>query len=98
MMAENIPLTAAAMAPVALLVDGVGLNWDLARDLAYAIANRHDEDPMLISWFDKTTGKFSPSCCQCELAAGPAWEIYGKNHGGRFRISINNDTYVFIYS
>lgn len=97
-MAEIIPITGQGMTPVALVVTGVALDWDLARELAYAVAARHGEDPMLMAWFDKATGKFSPSCCKCEINDGPAWEIYGKNHGGRYRISVNDDAYVFIYS
>lgn len=97
-MTEMIPAGGTAMTEVAITVDGIELSWDLARDMAYAIARRDDEDPMLVSWFDKATGKFSPSCCKCQIKEGPAWEIYGKNHGGRYRISINHDTFVFIYS
>ncbi|MEN8257664.1 MAG: AF1514 family protein [Thermodesulfobacteriota bacterium] len=97
-MAEIIPINGPGMKKITLSVEGADLDWDLARDLAYAIASRDGGDPMLMSWFDKTTGKFSPSCCKCEITDGPAWEIYGKNHGGRYRISINDDTYVFIYS
>ena len=73
-------------------------SWDEARDRAYALASTADEDPMLMSWFDQKTGKFSPSCCQCDLTDGAAWEVYGRNHGGRLRISINNDRFVFIYT
>ncbi len=97
-MAEIIPITGLGMKNITIAVDGAELDWDVARDLAFALANRHNEDPMLMSWFDKTTGRFSPSCCKCEIKDGAAWEIYGKNHGGRYRISVNNDTYVFIYS
>lgn len=97
-MAEIIPITGPVMKNITIAVDGAELDWDVARDLAFSLANRHNEDPMLMSWFDKTTGKFSPSCCKCEIKDGPAWEIYGKNHGGRYRISVNDDTYVFIYS
>jgi hypothetical protein len=97
-MAEIIPITGPGMASIAISVVGIEFDWDVARDLAYTIANRHDEDPMLMAWFDKATGKFSPSCCKCEINDGPAWEIYGKNHGGRYRISVNDDAYVFIYS
>ena len=97
-MAEIIPISGAGMKSVSITVEAIELDWDLARDLAYSIAARDGDDPMLMSWFDKTTGKFSPSCCKCEIQDGPAWEIYGKNHGGRYRISVNDDTYVFIYS
>jgi hypothetical protein len=97
-MADIIPITGQGMAAVALVVSGVAVDWDLARDLAYAVAAQYGDDPMLMAWFDKATGKFSPSCCKCEINDGPAWEIYGKNHGGRYRISVNDDAYVFIYS
>jgi hypothetical protein len=73
-------------------------NWQTAKTAAYELACKGDQDPMLMSWFDQATGKFSPSCCKCDIADGPAWEIYGKNHGGRLRISVNNDRFVFIYT
>ncbi len=87
----------AQMKPVNLSLDD-DPSWDEARDAAYALAGGDEEDPMLMSWFDQLTGKFSPSCCKCDIKDGPAWEIYGKNHGGRLRISVNNDRYVFIYT
>lgn len=72
--------------------------WDAARDAAYDYACQDDNDPMLMAWFDRTAGTFSPSCCKCDIKEGPAWEIYGMNHGGRLRISVNDDLYVFIYT
>lgn len=86
------------MQPVDLVLKGDGLSWDAARDAAYEYACRGGEDPMLMAWFDRRRGKFSPSCCKCDIMAGPAWEIYGINHGGRLRISVNDDLYVFIYT
>ncbi len=97
-MAEMIPQSGIKMQSIALSIDGIELDWDLARDLAFTIASRDDDMVMLMSWFDKDRNKFSPSCCKCDIAEGPAWEIYGKNHNGRLRISINDDDYVFIYS
>jgi len=97
-MTEIIPQQGKNLLPISLTVTGLELNWDLARDLALALASQGDEEVMLMSWFDKKRDKFSPSCCQCDIKEGPAWEIYGKNHGGRLRISINADEYVFIYT
>lgn len=85
------------MKPVVLTLAG-SPTWDEARDAAYALACEDDHEPMLMSWFDRETGKFSPSCCQCDIKDGPAWEIYGLNHNGRLRISVNDDRFVFIYS
>lgn len=87
----------ALMKPVALTLAGEP-TWDEAKVKAYNLACQDEDDPMLMSWFDRDTGKFSPSCCQCDIAEGAAWEVYGKNHGGRLRISINNDRFVFIYT
>ena len=86
------------MQHVEISLAGDAITWDAARDKAYEFACKGDEDPMLMAWFDQTTGKFSPSCCKCDIKDGAAWEIYGKNHGGRYRISVNDDSYVFIYS
>ena len=61
------------------------------------ITLRDDEDPMLICWNDKARDMHSPSGVLCEFDGTPGWEVYGENHGGRWRISINNDAYVFIY-
>ena len=97
-MTDFIPQSGQAMQRIDLHLDDEGLNWDQARDAALAIASDDDEMTMLISWFDRARGKFSPSCCKCEIKDTPAWEVYGQNHGGRLRISINDDTYVFIYS
>lgn len=97
-MADSIVSPTQEMQDVALSIVGFDLNWDLARDLAYRLAAQDNEDPMLVSWFDASTGKFSPSCCKCQIQDGAAWEVYGKNHGGRYRISVNDDTYVFIYT
>ncbi len=90
-------LFSSEMKPIALRLDG-DPTWDVAKAAAFDFASKDDEDPMLMSWFDQATGKFSPSCCKCDIKDGPAWEIYGKNHGGRLRISINDDRFVFIYT
>ena len=97
-MAEIIPQQGTQMQAVTITTEGLSLTWDLARDLALAVARQDNDDPMLMSWYDRQRDKFSPSCCQCDIKEGPAWEIYGKNHGGRYRVSINDDDYVFIYS
>ncbi len=86
------------MQHINLTIPGDVITWDEARDKAYELACQDDEDPMLMAWFDQTTGKFSPSCCKCDIVDGPAWEIYGKNHGGRLRISVNDGLYLFIYT
>ncbi|MCB2181384.1 MAG: AF1514 family protein [Desulfobulbaceae bacterium] len=86
------------MERVEIKVNGCILNYELARKMALAIASENEEDPMLISWNDRVRDKHSPSCMKCEIKGAPGWEVYGRNHGGRLRISVNDDEYVFIYS
>lgn len=86
------------MERVEIKVNGCILNYELARKMALAIASENEEDPMLISWNDRIRDKHSPSCMKCEIKGAPGWEVYGLNHGGRLRISVNDDEYVFIYS
>ena len=86
------------MQEIDLLVNGCEVDFATARKIALAVAGQDEEEPMLIAWNDKARDKHSPSCLQCEIKGAPGWEIYGRNHGGRLRISINHDEYVFIYS
>ncbi|MFZ5758876.1 MAG: AF1514 family protein [Thermodesulfobacteriota bacterium] len=86
------------MHDVRIAIDGVAVDFETARGVAVAVAGRHgDEEPMLIAWSDRARGRHSPSCVKCELQGAPGWEVYGRNHGGRLRISVNEDAYVFIY-
>jgi hypothetical protein len=87
------------MQEIDLLVKGCAVDFETARRMALAVAGRdEEEEPMLIAWNDRGRDKHSPGCLQCEIKGAPGWEVYGRNHGGRLRISINNDDYVFIYS
>ena len=78
-------------------IDNTELDFESARDIALVIAGKENPDPFLISWCDKKNNTHSPPSVKCEIKGKPGWEVYGENHGGRLRISINSDEYVFIY-
>ncbi len=86
------------MDKISVSVDGCALNFDVASQISRAIAGKDDDDPMLICWNDIARNMHSPSGVLCEIDGTPGWEVYGENHGGRWRISINDDDYVFIYA
>ncbi|OKY75779.1 MAG: hypothetical protein BM485_07720 [Desulfobulbaceae bacterium DB1] len=86
------------MQEIHITVDGIALDFETAKNIALAVAEKEGDEPMLISWNDRARDKHSPSCVKCELHGAPGWEVYGRNHGGRVRISVNKDDYVFIYS
>ena len=85
------------MKPVEITLSGVEIDYDLARELARSVAEQNNPDAFLVSWSDKSRGLHSPKCLQCEIKDKPGWEVYGANHGGQLRISVNHDQYVFIY-
>ncbi len=86
------------MQQITLEILGMPLDFDLARQLADTIAHHENDDCTLISWYDGLNNRHSPQAVCCEIKGLPGWEVYGQNHGGRVRISFNNDTLVLIYS
>ena len=51
---------------------------------------------MLLAWYDREAGAFSPqvTCCGDDK---PAWLIYAESRGGDLVIDINQEAYVFVY-
>ena len=72
--------------------------FDDLREMANILAKRENQETMLVAWSDKKQNKHSPCCIKCQIGDEPGWEVYGRNHEGRLRISFNNDEYVFIYT
>lgn len=79
-------------------IKGYTLSFDQARGLGKLIAEEDNEYATLVSWCDREKGVHSPCCLKCELKGEPGWEVYGRNHEGRLRISFDDDRFVLIYS
>jgi hypothetical protein len=86
------------MERVECTVLGYEVDFDQAREICKIMAEKDNEFTMLISWCDRDKGVHSPCCLKCELKGEPGWEVYGRNHEGRLRISVDSDRFVFIYS
>lgn len=86
------------MQHITIEIEGESVDFSLARTLGDCIAGKENEDFCLISWFDRKRNIHSPQCLRCEIKGKPGWEVYGRNHGGRLRISFNQEAYVLIYS
>ncbi len=86
------------MRQITVDIQGESLDLDLARAIGKAIACRENEDTSLVCWFDGVRNHHSPQCLHCEIKGEPGWEVYGRNHGGRLRMSFNQETMVLIYS
>jgi len=83
--------------PVELYVDENKLDFNSARLLSDEKANELIEKPMLISWYDRDTGRFSPdvTCCSEDK---PGWVVYAESRGGNLSVTVNDERYVFIYA
>lgn len=82
--------------PVMVRVDDNPLDMMAAKVIADHKARELSADPMLLAWFDRKTGKFSPdvTCCGSEK---PTWLVYAESRGADISVDINNEDYVFMY-
>jgi hypothetical protein len=73
-----------------------GLDFNKAKNLADEKARSIRPDAMLLSWYDRKSGKYSPNveCCGEEK---PSWLIYAESRGGDLSVSVNNEEFVFVY-
>ncbi len=74
------------------------LDFEQAKAVAKIVAARGNELATLVSWCDRDKGVHSPQCLQCEIKGEPGWDVYGRNHEGRLRISFDDERFVFIFS
>ena len=83
--------------PVELAVDNSGLDFNTARLLSDKKAGELIKNPMLMSWYDRSAGRFSPdvTCCSEDK---PGWVVYAESRGGNLSVTVNNEQYVFIYA
>lgn len=79
-------------------VEGYQLDFEQAKETGRLIAEKDNDFATLVSWCDREKGNHSPCCLKCEFKGEPGWEVYGRNHEGRLRISFDDDRFVFIYS
>ncbi|MCF8055114.1 MAG: AF1514 family protein [Desulfocapsa sp.] len=86
------------MEKIECTIHGYEVNFDQAREISRVIADEGNDFATLVSWCDRDKGVHSPCCLKCELKGEPGWEVYGRNHEGRLRISFDDERFVFIYS
>jgi hypothetical protein len=96
-MTECIPLRRDMLKdPIDIQISEEPLDFARARTLATQRARQEAAEPMLLAWYNRGTGEFSPqvTCCGDDR---PTWLIYAESRGGDLIIDINNEAYVFIY-
>ena len=96
-MAGCIPLSRGMLKdPIDVSVSDESLDFARARAIAETRARELGPEPMLLAWYDRGAGAFSPqvTCCGDNK---PAWLIYAESRGGDLIIDINHEAYVFVY-
>ncbi len=95
-MSECVPLTRKMLKnPIEIRVEGP-LDFPQAQHLARQKAKAASGEPMLLAWFDRARGAFSPNitCCREDK---PSWLTYAESRGGDIVININDLEYVFVF-
>jgi hypothetical protein len=82
--------------PIEVLAEGEPVDFATAKGLAYERAVQVLSEPMLLAWFDRNRGKYSPDVVCCDYDK-PTWLVYAESRGGRISIDVNNLDYVFVY-
>lgn len=82
--------------PVHLKIRG-DLDFIKAQSIAKGQARAYYSDPVLLSWFDKKGGRYSPHEAECCGEGKPSWVEYAKSRGANLTIDINNEDYVFLF-
>ena len=82
--------------PVDLTIEDEALDFTRAKEAADQRARELCPEPMLLAWFDRARGRYSPdvACCGEKL---PSWLLYALNRGGDLIIDINAEAFVFVY-
>jgi hypothetical protein len=96
-MADCIPLRREMLKdPIDVDVADESLDFARARAIAEARAREVAPEPMLLAWYDRGAGQFSPrvTCCSDDK---PAWLTYAESRGGDLVIDLNGEAYVFVY-
>jgi len=86
------------MKNIQITIQGMEPDFDIVRKMTEILALQENEFATLVSWNDRDRDVHSPQCLKCEIKGDPGWEVYGRNHEGRLRISVNSDQFVLIYS
>ena len=82
--------------PVDVRAEDDNLDFEKAKEIADRKALEIAKDAMLIAWFDRKRGKFSPQV-ECGGKEKPAWLVYAETRGANIVISVNRETFVFVY-
>lgn len=86
------------METITITVNSIRLTFDYARKISCAVAKSYNPEASLKAWFDREQSQYSPSQAECRASGHSDWEEYGRDQGGRKRVVVGDEDYVFIYT
>ena len=93
----EIPYAHVLPDPVHIKVEASSLDFEKAELIAKNQAKSYSSDALLLSWFDKKEGRYSPHDVECCSNGKPSWVEYARSRDGNLTIDINADEYVFVF-
>jgi hypothetical protein len=84
------------MKRVHIQINGIDVDFETSQEIAELIARKSNPESIVLAWHDKRQKKHSPAAVQCDTEEFSGWEEYGRHHGGKWEIDINNKEYTFV--
>ena len=84
------------MKEIEITISGSAPSQSQAQKIAQLIAEADNPETSVISRFNRSANACSPCCLKNDIGGKPGWEVYGENHGGRLKITVNKGDFVFI--
>jgi Domain of unknown function (DUF5619) len=82
--------------PIPLRIEDPDLDFVKAYQASKRMAGEIGSDPMLLSWYDRKRGRYSPEEVTCGGGTTP-WITFAVSRGADITIVVNDGEYVFIY-
>ncbi len=82
--------------PIEIITGPGSVDFGTARIMSDHKAKEVTDDPMLLAWFDRKAGTYSPNVICCDTSK-PTWLLYAESCGGTIGVNVNDGEYVFVY-
>jgi hypothetical protein len=81
---------------IRIATDDPEADFQTAKDLAKRTARERWTYPMILSWFDGTTGQGYPAF-ECGSHEKPPWILYAESRGADLSVVVNDGRYIFLF-
>ena len=86
------------MQEIQVTISDKTINQKMAQQIGQILAERVNPETIVVARYNRQTNACSPCSLKGDIGSKPGWEVYGENHGGRLKISVNDGEFIFIFS